>query len=61
MKLLIKEIKEDKDKPWNIITTMFAPNKLCKTCQKNIRKDGSAYCIECTNLYKSHEMSNLQV
>lgn len=31
-------------------TTLGAPiNPPCKTCKKNLRRNGSAYCQQCTN------------
>lgn len=51
MKLLIKEIIEDKNNKWNIIKTMFAPKQMCKTCGAKVRREGSSYCEECANMY----------
>lgn len=54
MKLLIKEIIQEKDKPWNVVKTMFVTNRKCKTCGKQEARNGSSYCQECSNLYKQN-------
>jgi len=50
---VIKKIKQDKTKPWNIIEVMFAPKKVCKTCNAKTRREGSSYCQECSDKYKN--------
>jgi hypothetical protein len=51
MKIEIKEIIKDKNKPWDILKAVIAGNKKCKTCKKNEARNGSTYCKECADNY----------
>ena len=38
-------------KPWEVIKQLTPNPLVCKTCKKNPRRNGSAYCQGCTNDY----------
>jgi hypothetical protein len=50
---VIKEIKQEKEKPWNIINVMMAPKKMCKSCTIKSRREGSSYCQDCSDKFKN--------
>lgn len=53
MKFIIKAPEEEqmKSKPWEVMKMVPEPIKKCNTCNKNERRQGSAYCGQCSNDY----------
>ena len=51
MKTYIKETISKKELPWDIKKIGFTENE-CKTCKKEKRRNGSAYCQKCADAYK---------
>jgi hypothetical protein len=54
MSFVIKEVIKDDKKPWNIIKVALKEKAKCKTCNTNERREGSSYCLECSNKYKTN-------
>ena len=47
------------DQTIEVLETKIVDNKIpCKECKKNIRRQGSAYCVECTAKYKSQMLTD---
>lgn len=49
--MMIKDVKAVnplRGQPYDLIKVKRAPNKPCKKCNKDPRRDGSAYCGNCS-------------
>ena len=54
MTFIIKEVIKDDKKPWDVIKVVLKDRPKCKTCSKGERREGSSYCLECSNNYKNN-------